>query len=105
MKTYRSLIMIAAGATALLWGTASARAQEIEEKMTLTFSKPVEVPGEVLPAGTYVFQVLKQGSLTRILSPDELHVYATLLTVPEEKKEGEDSSSVILRKNDAGPER
>jgi hypothetical protein len=105
MKNYRSLIIAAAGAAALLLGPSTARAQEIEEKLTLTFSKPVEVPGEVLPAGTYIFQVLKQGSLTRILSPDELHVYATLLTVPEEKKESEDGATVIMKKNEDGPER
>jgi len=106
MKIYRKLAGAAAGAAALMLIGASANAQDFPDRMSVTFSNPVEIPGEVLPAGTYIFQVLKQGTLTRILSSDETHVYATLLTVPEERREPEEGSSVILKKNDqGGPER
>ena len=33
----------------------AARADKYNEKMELTFNEPVEVPGLVLPAGTYWF--------------------------------------------------
>jgi len=106
VNIYQKLITATAGTAAVLLISGSAYAQGFEERMTVTFSAPVEVPGEVLPAGTYVFEVLQQGGLTRIVSPDELHVYATLITVPEEKKEPAGDGTVILKKNnEGGPER
>jgi hypothetical protein len=106
MKISQKLIAAAAATAAALVFNGSAQAQALEEKMTVTFSAPVEVPGEVLPAGTYIFEALRQGSLTRILSTDGLHVYATLLTVPEEQKEPPEGGAVILKKNsEGGPER
>jgi hypothetical protein len=109
MKLNQKLTTAAVAVAAAFLINGTARAQEIgfEGKITVTFSAPVEVPGEVLPAGTYVFEMLKQGSLTRILSPDELHIYATLVTVPDEQREPPEGGTVILKKNDqgGGPER
>lgn len=106
MKNYQRLMTAAAAIVTIFLVAGSASAQGLGEKMTVRFSAPVEVPGEVLPAGTYVFEVLKQGSLTRILSPDQSHVYATLLTVPEEQKKPAEGGAVVLKKNDqGGPER
>jgi len=106
MKIYRKLVTATTGIIALFLVTGPAPAQGLEEKMTVTFSAPVEIPGEVLPAGKYVFEVLQQGTLTRILNADETHVYATVLTVPDEQREPADGGSVVLKKNDqGGPER
>ena len=35
------------------------RADEGNQKTTLTFSEPVELPGIVLPAGKYVFKLVE----------------------------------------------
>jgi hypothetical protein len=94
--------MAAVGSAALTLLAPGARAQLIEQKISVTFSGPVEVPGEVLPAGTYVFEALQDGTMTRILSPDERHVYATLLTVPAEKVEPVENATVILGKAGEG---
>ena len=54
-------------------------------RTVVTFSQPVEIPGVVLPAGTYVFeQVEGFQHVVRIFSADETHVYATLETLPEQ---------------------
>jgi len=108
MKLNQKLITAAVATATLFLTNPSVRAQEIgfQGKITATFSAPVEVPGEVLPAGTYVFEMLKPGTLTRILSADEKHIYATVLTVPDEQREPPGDASVILKKNDqGGPER
>jgi hypothetical protein len=104
MKPNQKLIAatVATAAALLITGTAAAQEIELEGRLTVTFSGPVEIPGEVLPAGTYVFEMLKGGSLTRILSSNELHIYATLLTVPEEQQEPSGDGAVILHKNDQG---
>jgi len=106
MKLNQKLISatVVTAAALLITGTAVAQEIELEGRLTVTFSGPVEIPGEVLPAGTYVFEMLKGGSMTRILSPNELHIYATLLTVPEEQKEPSGDGAVILHKREQGAE-
>jgi hypothetical protein len=67
--------------------TPGARGQSLEQKIKVTFSAPVMVPG---------------GSLTRILSADEKHVYATLLTVPTERAQPAEEVTVILGRSPEG---
>jgi hypothetical protein len=107
MTIYRKLA-IAAGITAsMAVFSPGARAELLEQKMTVKFSAPVEVPGEVLPPGTYVFEALQDGRLTRILSADERRIYATVFTVPEEKIQAVDKPEVTLEESttQGSPER
>src|SRR5438093_11542205 len=106
MNAYRKLTLFALVATVLAVSTPNARAQLLEERMRVTFSGPVELPGEVLPAGSYIFEALENGHLTRILSADQKHVYATLLTIPDERTEPAEKPTVILGESPKGsPER
>jgi hypothetical protein len=81
-------IFLVAGLAVLLSTTLiqSAAAGVLDGNRTVvTFSQSVEVPGLVLPPGTYVFeQVAGLQHVVRILSADESHVYATLETLPEQ---------------------
>src|SRR5580704_11016147 len=63
-----------------------AHASEMDQATKLTFSQSVQIPGQVLPAGTYWFVVdPSSGSdIVRIFSQDRLTVYATLQTVASE---------------------
>ena len=70
--------------------SAAASAQGLPNELSyLTFSAPVEIPGQVLPAGSYEFRLLDPGttdrSVMQILSKDGSKVYATLLTIPDER--------------------
>jgi len=54
----------------------------------LTFSAPVEVPGMVLPAGTYWFSILPSPSTRNIVEVWNAHrtkAFAMILTVPDER--------------------
>lgn len=65
-----------------------AAADEMDQKTTFTFSGPVEIPGQVLPAGTYVFKLMSTNSdrnVVQVFSGDELHVYGTFLAVSDER--------------------
>jgi hypothetical protein len=42
--------------------TAHVKADEWNKKTIVTFDQDVEIPGWVLPAGTYVFKLLNSGS-------------------------------------------
>ena len=106
MNSCRKLTLAALATTVLAVLTPNARAQMLEERERVTFSGPVEVPGEVLPAGSYVFEALENGHLTRILSADETHVYATLFTVPDEQRESVEKATIVLGEGPKGsPER
>ncbi len=62
------------------------RADEWNKKTIITFDKPVEIPGMVLPAGTYVFRLADSQSdrhIVQVLNKDENHVYATILAIPD----------------------
>src|SRR5262245_39404795 len=83
MNMRRNFIFTAAVAAMFALMSPGAKAGTTSEKIRVTFSQSVEVPGRVLPAGTYMFENLDTSAhLTRIMSADELHVIATVFTVP-----------------------
>ncbi len=64
----------------------TARADEWNKKTNVTFSQPIEIPGKVLPAGTYTFKLLDSKSnrdIVEIYNADETKLEATLLAVPD----------------------
>jgi hypothetical protein len=66
--------------------TPNAAADEVDKKTVVTFSAPVEIPGKVLPPGTYVFKVLDTSggrNIVQVFDKDEKQLYATLLAVPD----------------------
>jgi LPXTG-motif cell wall-anchored protein len=74
------LIITLFGATVL----SSARADTWDKKTVVTFSQAVEVPGKVLPAGTYTFQLLDSPSdrhIVQIFNADGTHIIATILAI------------------------
>lgn len=89
----------------------SAKADEWDNKTTITFSGPVEIPGVhlkgygVLPAGTYVFKLLDSNSdrhIVQIFSKDELTVYATILAIPNSRLRATDKTVITFRERPAG---
>jgi hypothetical protein len=66
----------------------SAKADDWNNKTTVTFDAPVEVPGvgaQTLPAGTYVFKLMDSLSdrhIVQIFNQAEDHVYTTILAIP-----------------------
>jgi hypothetical protein len=64
----------------------SARADEWNDRTTVSFSNTVQVPGATLPAGTYVFKVLESSAnryIVEISNKREDHVFATLIATPD----------------------
>jgi hypothetical protein len=77
------------GLTLLLLGFVSAsnvRGDEWNKKTLVTFSHPVEIPGHVLPAGTYTFKLLDSmidRHIVQIFNADESEIIATVMTIPD----------------------
>jgi hypothetical protein len=62
----------------------SARADEWNKKTVVTFSQAVEVPGKILPAGTYTFQLLDSPSdrhIVQIFNADGSQLITTILAI------------------------
>ena len=59
-------------------------ADEWNKKTLMTFSQPVEIPGQILPAGTYTIKLVDIASerhVVQFLSADGTHVVATVLAI------------------------
>jgi len=86
MRYVKSLIVVFTVALPIL-AAQIARADGLDESMTFTFGGPVEIPGKLLPAGTYQFELADPNTtrnVVQIRSEDGAHVYATLLTIPRQ---------------------
>lgn len=67
-----------------------ARADQWNKKTILTFSQPIEVPGKVLPAGTYTFRLLDSMSyrhIVQIWNEDGTQLITTILAIPNYRLE------------------
>jgi hypothetical protein len=81
----------------------SARADEFDHLMVITFSAPVQIPGEVLPAGTYQFSNPDgDRNVVEVRSADGSKPYATLLTIPAERSNATDEPVVKFEERAAG---
>jgi hypothetical protein len=63
-----------------------AKADARNQKTVFTFSGPVEIPGQVLEAGTYVFKLMDSQSdrnVVQVFNKRENHLYGTFLTIPD----------------------
>jgi hypothetical protein len=84
MKPFKALLSLFA--VSLLGTTVlpSARADTWNKKTVVTFSQAVEVPGKILPAGTYTFQLLDSPSdrhIVQIFNADGSQIIATILAI------------------------
>jgi hypothetical protein len=82
-----------------------ARADEWSQKTTLTFSGPVEIPGQVLPAGTYVFKLASSQSnrhIVQVFNKDQNHIYGTFLAIPDYRLHPSDKPIVRFEERAAG---
>lgn len=65
---------------------ATGRADAFNEKTYVTFSGPVQIPGQVLSAGTYIFELGMPNvtnDIVQIWNKDHSHLYATLVAEPD----------------------
>jgi len=99
---FASLALLGIGAA---WFAPAARADEWDKQTRLTFNEPVEVPGTVLPAGTYVFKLADSSSdrhIVQIFSEDQKHLMATVMAVPNYRLEPADKTIVSFEERPSG---
>src|SRR5258708_4011973 len=85
------LLFILFGATL----SPGARADQWDKKTIVTFGEDVEIPGQILPAGTYVFRLADSPSnrhIVQIWNGDENQLLATVMTIPNTRFETPDET-------------
>jgi hypothetical protein len=70
------------------------RASELDKKTIVTVNGPIQVPGKVLPAGTYVFKLaltnLSDQTLVSIFNADETQLITTIQGIPDYRVQAAD---------------
>jgi hypothetical protein len=98
MNTQRKLIILAT-ILAFLTTLPVARASEQDQATQLTFNKAVQIPGRVLPAGTYWFVLTQTNTapnIVQIFNSDRSTLYATLLTINAERSNPTDKTAITF---------
>lgn len=91
--------------TLALTAPPQAKADEWDRKTVLTFSGPVEIPGQVLPAGTYIFKLLDSQvdrNVVQVFDEKESHLYGTFLTISDYRLKPSDKSIITFTERAAG---
>jgi len=83
MRKFFVPLVLAAALAGLSLGPAT-KADDWDKKTIVTFDQDVEIPGQVLPAGTYVFKLFGSSSnrfIVQVLTQDETQLISALMTV------------------------
>jgi Protein of unknown function (DUF2911) len=91
-------------ATGLLFNFA-AHADEADQETNITFSTPVQIPGQLLPAGTYMFKLADNDAdqnLVQIFNAHGTKIYATLVTNPTDRRRVTSDTTVTLAEQGSG---
>ena len=88
MHSTKAAFMFAIGLGLVAGMSQRVWAGEWDQKTIFTFSGPVEIPGQVLSAGTYVFKLADSQSdrnIVQVFSKNEKHLYGTFLAIPDQR--------------------
>jgi len=89
MKITRRILAIFAVSFLVVMFAGYARADTLFSKRTVvTFSQPVEIPGQILPSGTYTIELYENFGyrhIVRIYNADRSKIIATVLAIPNQR--------------------
>lgn len=97
--------LLCAGMIAL---TPTAKADAWDKKTVVTFNEAIEIPGMVLPAGTYVMRLVDSQSdrdIVQFLNQNQTHVYNTVLAIPDYREEPTSHAVITFEERAAGSPR
>jgi hypothetical protein len=87
MTTKKTFITLGLALASLIMLPA-ARADELDQASKLTFNQSVQIPGQVLPAGTYWFvlaDITSDRKIVQIFNSDRSTLLASILTIDAER--------------------
>ncbi len=103
MNTITTKMILAAGmALAML---PLAKGDSWNQRTVLTLNSPVEIPGQTLPAGTYVFKLANSPTsrhIVQVFNQDENKVLATFLAIPAHRQHAAEQTIIRFHEWPAG---
>ena len=98
MKINKVALIIAFAIASVLFLEVAARADEADQSIKITFNQAIEIPGQILPAGTYLFKLADPNDLdiVRIFNSQGTRLYATLQTLTAERAKPTGEAVVVL---------
>jgi len=84
MKIVKTVLAVLTLALLGVMFASGAQADQWSKKTVMTFSQPVEIPGQILPAGTYTIKLVDVASerhIVQFLDADGIKVIATVLAI------------------------
>jgi hypothetical protein len=81
----------------------AARASEKDQATKITFDQAVQIPGRVLPAGTYWFVLpdeISKHYVVQIYNSDRTKLFVTLLTASAERRKPTDKTEITFAERD-----
>jgi hypothetical protein len=82
-----------------------AKADDWNQKTVFSFSGPVEVPGQVLEPGTYVFKLMDSQSdrnIVQVFNKRDNHLFGTFLTIPDYRLKPAGKTIITFEERAAG---
>lgn len=104
-KISRVLLVVLCTAVVCSLAALSAYADDWDKATKITVNQPFEIPGHVLPAGTYMVKLVDiagERHVVRFLSEDESKIYATLIAIPDFRLETTDRTSITFYEAEPG---
>src|SRR5277367_2504410 len=97
MKTQKMFITLGLALVSVIVLPA-ARADQYDQASKLTFNQSVQIPGHVLPAGTYWFILanINSRNMVQVYNSDRSTLYASILTVDAARLETTDKTEMTL---------
>ena len=105
MKINKSYIVVGLMIAFALIFELVAHADTGDQLSVITFSDPIQIPGQVLPAGTYLFKLANSDSdrnIVQVFNADRTVLYATLQTITAQRQEPTDDTAVTFAEQGAG---
>jgi hypothetical protein len=105
MKINKGYIAVALIIAFTLFFELAAHADESDQATTITFSQPIQIPGRVLPAGAYLFELADHGAepnVVQIFNSDRTVLYGTFLTIATDRHEPAGDTTVTLAEPESG---
>lgn len=99
MRINKFTLVLGVVITAILFAEVAAHATEADQSTRITFNQPIQIPGQVLQAGTYWFKLAGPNAdqnLIQIFNTDETRLYGTIPTISTERLQATDNTAVTL---------
>src|SRR5262249_51730309 len=88
MRIFKATLLSLCAAALFVALSPAAKADDWNKKTFLTFSEDVEIPGQILPAGTYVFKLFDSNAdrhIVQVWTEDQRQLLATIMAIPTQR--------------------